>query len=767
MGLGFQFRRLSGIAKFLPRFSHSRIINQQARNIMSSVVPTKFQFPMPHVWVNLDQINIHKLCQIHRLSTVSEIPNQLAPDVNLITFLESTLDELQGADYCWLNKPEESKQPFDRNGTFLVLVDAFTSDSLMFGSEHTSMFETVKLLQRRHPELCIFGFQSLSSDRYVSARACIVHTIMKEYITFPILLSNKTFPEEVERPCYLIFKDFKSPLQYIGRMTEVETFSNAIEELNLVQHELLDQNLGSLKTKKADVAMELYDSSLRNLLLYFPGCISVDEDENRLFISDSNHHRIIIIAGSGKILDCIGSSPGFEDGDFESAKLLRPASLFYDAVEDCLYFVDSENHAIRKANIGSRTLETLYPNLNAGKRISSSIWSWISENLLITFFPKGREEASQSEEFDSEMLRFPWHLMKEQNNLFIINPSIQTLWIMDASSGEIKDVITGYQNIMEICGKLISEKRSLLNQITENWLPQRVDSGCLREGYPYDSLMSSVATYNNKILFCDTVGQAILELDMDSEDVSELRLSNFEILGLPYWYCYPPERVFVSGIVSQRPGVDHLQSFSVLSGRCDIEVNVQIPKDTELAAPLQEGCIWRQARGSAAEVSGSEEVATSAKKVGIAQQWFEELDNLAFSREELSEEEDKNLSNFHQDSRVVINCVVNISPGTSEVVINAVLYLKLNRNSNFSGNHQEEKAKRILEKLNPHHRVSEQQKDACVQLMLESKRDLGELVFMRPLHLRIGLAGQDCPKGDTANEIVLTDSKIEVNVSLR
>ncbi|KAI3882122.1 hypothetical protein MKX03_013021, partial [Papaver bracteatum] len=231
-----------------------------------------------------------------RLSTVSEIPNQLAPDVNLITFLKSTLDELQGPDYCWLNKPEESKQAFDMNGTFLVLVDAFIPDSLMFGSEHTLMFETVKLLQRRHPELCIFGFQSLSSDRYVSSRACIVHTIMKEYITFPILLSSKTFPEEVERPCYLIFKDFKSPLQYIGRMTEVETFSKAIEELNLVQHELLDQNLESLKTKKADVAMELYDSSLRNLLLYFPGCISVDEDENRLFISDSNHNRIIIIA---------------------------------------------------------------------------------------------------------------------------------------------------------------------------------------------------------------------------------------------------------------------------------------------------------------------------------------------------------------------------------------------------------------------------------------------------------------------------------------
>lgn len=38
----------------------------------------------------------------------------------------------------------------------------------------------------------------------------------------------------------------------------------------------------------------------------------------------------------------IGSSPGFEDGEFEMAKLMRPAASFYDSSEDCLYFVDSE-----------------------------------------------------------------------------------------------------------------------------------------------------------------------------------------------------------------------------------------------------------------------------------------------------------------------------------------------------------------------------------------------------------------------------------------
>lgn len=38
----------------------------------------------------------------------------------------------------------------------------------------------------------------------------------------------------------------------------------------------------------------------------------------------------------------IGSTPGFEDGNFESAKLRRPAGSYYNATEDCLYFLDSE-----------------------------------------------------------------------------------------------------------------------------------------------------------------------------------------------------------------------------------------------------------------------------------------------------------------------------------------------------------------------------------------------------------------------------------------
>lgn len=38
------------------------------------------------------------------------------------------------------------------------------------------------------------------------------------------------------------------------------------------------------------------------------GGLSVDEDGDRIFISDSNHHRIIISNGDGVILDCVSMS---------------------------------------------------------------------------------------------------------------------------------------------------------------------------------------------------------------------------------------------------------------------------------------------------------------------------------------------------------------------------------------------------------------------------------------------------------------------------
>ncbi|GJX00175.1 hypothetical protein Tco_0184088 [Tanacetum coccineum] len=80
--------------------------------------------------------------------------------------------------------------------------------------------------------------------------------------------------------------------------------------------------------------------ALREIAAELRRCIEVDEVNGMFFLSETNHHRIIVFASNGEILDSIESSPGFEDGEFESSKIMRPAALLYDDAEYFLYFVD-------------------------------------------------------------------------------------------------------------------------------------------------------------------------------------------------------------------------------------------------------------------------------------------------------------------------------------------------------------------------------------------------------------------------------------------
>jgi hypothetical protein len=59
-----------------------------------------------------------------------------------------------------------------------------------------------------------------------------------------------------------------------------------------------------------------------------------------------------------------------------------------------------------------------------------------------------------------------------------------------------------------------------------------------------------------------------------------------------------------------------------VTGRVDIRLNIDIPMDTELVEPLQEGCIWRQARGSATVILGAEDVVGSSEKVPSCRAFF-------------------------------------------------------------------------------------------------------------------------------------------------
>ncbi|CAL9049195.1 uncharacterized protein LOC135585727 isoform X1 [Musa acuminata AAA Group] len=700
-----------------------------------------------------------KVDYVPRCSIASETHDGSFSQTDILSFVKSAFHKLEGPNHYWLNDIGGNTKS-NQDGIFLVLVFSITKDTDIVGyNERVTMFHRVKLLQQRYPELNVLALCCSSID-LASNHAWITEAIMEEYVTFPILVLKKDFMKIMDHVGFLLCKGSTDHVVHFNLDIDHRVIAKAIEECSPFKKEtaLGMQNTDD-KTRHMEIVKEPYFNSLRNLILCYPGSVSVDEDGNHIFISDSNHHRIIISDGAGKILDCIGCSPGFEDGEFESAKLFRPAGSFYHPDENCLFFVDSENHAIRRADMEKRVLETIYP---ACVRKSSSIWSWILDKLGLE-----TKVVSQAGELDVDLIKFPWYLMKTRDNdLLTIDRSFETLWVVSMETGEIKRIVRGVSNIMEMCGDMIMEKVTLLKDIYQNMPSKRLHHCLSFEGIPFAGLFSSVASFQNDVILCDAASQRVLKYHRESRGISFLHFSNLGVLGLPYWMVCPLERVVNSGNAGSFSS-EQLHHFDVLPGRCDIQFSVDIPHGTELVAPVDRSCIWCQARGSAAELSGLQGAVAGAKKVGVAQQWFDELDNLAFSKmedepcsedgEELPEE------HFQVKDKIHFDCSLTISPGTAEVVVSAVVYLKPKKTQGST----EEWSLRATTLLDSNkHEVRKMEEDASIRLLSKTFEDVEDMIFMKPLHIRLRFECADHPAGETTKETICTDSTIKVPVSL-
>lgn len=166
---------------------------------------------------------------------------------------------------------------------------------------------------------------------------------------------------------------------------------------------------GELKPGPLELDPEASD--MPNTLLSFPGKVKADPASNRIIITDSNNDRIIITDPEGAILDVIGSGrSGQADGSFEEAEFFRPQGTFLDG--DILYLADTENHLIRKADLVTRTVETI---LGCGSQARS---------------------YNQSGKGTSVCLNSPWDVWKHKNKLYIAMAGSHQLWSADLNSLE-------------------------------------------------------------------------------------------------------------------------------------------------------------------------------------------------------------------------------------------------------------------------------------------------------------------------------------------
>jgi YVTN family beta-propeller protein len=149
-----------------------------------------------------------------------------------------------------------------------------------------------------------------------------------------------------------------------------------------------------------------------DLPLAFPGKVLADAKNDRLFIADSNHNRIVITKLDGSLLEIIGiGERGALDGPFDKASFYRPQGMALDGHN--LYVADTENHLIRAVDLKTRVVKTV-----AGTGEQSR-----------EYFKQGPAR--------SIALSSPWDLELVGRQLYIAMAGPHQIWKLDLDKQEV------------------------------------------------------------------------------------------------------------------------------------------------------------------------------------------------------------------------------------------------------------------------------------------------------------------------------------------
>ena len=155
-------------------------------------------------------------------------------------------------------------------------------------------------------------------------------------------------------------------------------------------------------------------SQFKSGTLEFPGKILADAASKRLFISDTNHHRIVIADLDGKIDQTIGTGAiGLKDGSFAQAEFYQPQGLALSANGKTLYVADTENHAVRAVDLEGKKVTTL---AGTGRQ--------------------GRRDRMEGPGLEID-LSSPWDLSRVGDKLYIAMAGTHQLYALDLATKEI------------------------------------------------------------------------------------------------------------------------------------------------------------------------------------------------------------------------------------------------------------------------------------------------------------------------------------------
>jgi thiol-disulfide isomerase/thioredoxin len=199
---------------------------------------------------------------------------------------------------------------------------------------------------------------------------------------------------------------------------------------------------GKLDDRK--VFFDLVEMTAEPTPLRFPGKVIADPASDRIFISDSNHNRIVVTQTDGTLLATIGSGRvGAEDGSFEKSSFNHPQGLAFR--DETLWVADTENHLIRRIDLKANVVSTV---AGTGKQTDSA-WPGLSFGATV---PKKLTRNPTAIPLGS-----PWDLWIHEDNLFIAMAGPHQIWVMDlAGKGIAQFAGNGREDIVD--GKLLPKR---------------------------------------------------------------------------------------------------------------------------------------------------------------------------------------------------------------------------------------------------------------------------------------------------------------------
>ena len=186
------------------------------------------------------------------------------------------------------------------------------------------------------------------------------------------------------------------------------------DALRQVVHDALDAYTldGTLVPEEPDeVVVETGSGSP----LWFPGKVSLDAPRDRLIVSDTGHHRILVLGRDGGVTTVIGSgTEGRTDGTLAEASFVRPEGVAVTPDGATLYVADRGNHLLRRVDLTAGVVTTV---AGSGER--------------------GGYELDAPAPGSQTAIASPWDLAWHGDRLLIAMAGTHQIWWFDPATGLI------------------------------------------------------------------------------------------------------------------------------------------------------------------------------------------------------------------------------------------------------------------------------------------------------------------------------------------